>query len=88
MARMTGRPLTSDRDDSEWGFERGAWEGLAAPGIEKRETGRVAAQAPSVSRFSFPVSRPSSQYPIPEGAEKHDDADDAVGREERCIEAR
>ena len=87
IARVTGSLLTSAPFDSGW---VSAWGALVdEEGRGKREEGSVRPLGPALlysSLFPLPASL-FSYDPIYQGAQKHDDAYDPVGGEERRVES-
>src|SRR5438874_12951413 len=87
---MTGSLFISPRGDSEWESASDERAGGGAGVKAERETQKAEQARPAPARL-FRVSTSAfrvSQDPINKGDQKHDNADQSVGAEERRIELR
>src|SRR6266581_7231144 len=92
MARMTGRLLTSARDDLAW---ENAW-GAPAGGVARENAERGSRKGEQTYCRQTPARQfrvPRSPFrvscdPIHQRAEKHHDAHDSIGGEEGGVQSR
>src|SRR2546425_5983362 len=86
---MTGSFVTA-RAYSVWGFVSGAGKGPVAPGSGEWGVVPCGPRRSDGSHRHEPLPTPhafSSQHPIHEGAEEHDDTHNPIGGKKRPVEA-